>query len=878
MDPTLIATVEPAAQQAAEAVRLARVDSRRALDLAHAARAAEGGDAETEALVERALGLVATEACRMVDAVRHLRRAVRLANRAGDPTLVAEARLDLAAALALRGRLGEALSEAERAGEGLRGPVAARLMMRRALVLQRLGHHDEALAGYRQALVRLRRNGDREWEARLLCNRGVLHAFRGDLHAAESDLLRAEWLHDELGLDLAAAQVRHNLGFVAARRGDVPAALARYDRVDEEYRRVGVERAVLQLDRCEVLLSVNLVAEARRAAEQAVAELEGADLEADLAEARLILSDAALRDGDPAAARFQAEQARRAFVAQRRPSWAVVARYAALRAAWSAGERSPATLAAARRTSEGLAAARWDMAALDARLIAGRIALQQGRPNVARRELARAGRARGHGPVSLRTGAWHAEALLRHSSGNLRGAQSAVSAGLRVAEQHRAALGATELRAHASAHAADLAALGVRLALEAGSARRVLLAAERSRKGIWQLAPARPPDDGALAAELAELRRVLAEIQRGIAEGKGTADLLRRQRELEAAIRRRSRQARGQSAAARPSAIAIDALAGRLGDAALVEFVADEGQLHAVTLIDGRARLWPLGAEADAAVELATIGFALRRLALGHGSGASLQAFTGSAAEAVQRLDAHLLAPLRAALGDRPLVLVPTGALYATPWPALPSCAGRPVVVAPSAALWHRASLAAPAAPPPQEDVLLVAGPGLPGAAEEVRELAALYPRARCLSGDAATGAAVTGAFQRAVHAHVAAHGSFRTDNPLFSSLELADGPLTVYEIEALGHAPARLVLSACDSARAAVMVGDELLGLSSALFSLGTSTVVGSVVPVRDESARELMVAFHRRLAAGRSPAEALAEAQVELGAGTAFVCFGAG
>ena len=81
-------------------------------------------------------------------------------------------------------------------------------------------------------------------------------------------------------------------------------------------------------------------------------------------------------------------------------------------------------------------------------------------------------------------------------------------------------------------------------------------------------------------------------------------------------------------------------------------------------------------------------------------------------------------------------------------------------------------------------------------------------------------------------------------------------------------------------------MVGDELLGLSSALFALGTSTVVGSVVPVRDESARELMIGFHRRLAAGRGPAEALAESQLELsaghdaafGSGAAFVCFGAG
>jgi CHAT domain-containing protein len=144
----------------------------------------------------------------------------------------------------------------------------------------------------------------------------------------------------------------------------------------------------------------------------------------------------------------------------------------------------------------------------------------------------------------------------------------------------------------------------------------------------------------------------------------------------------------------------------------------------------------------------------------------------------------------------------------------------------------------------------------------------------------------VTGAFAGAELAHIAAHGRFRGDNPLFSAMDLADGPLTVYDLEAAGRAPERLVLSACDSALASVVAGEELMGLVSTLFTLGTKTVVGSVVPVRDDQTRELMVGLHRRLRAGRSPAHALAECQVELadaGAGsfpgpTAFVCFGTG
>jgi hypothetical protein len=288
----------------------------------------------------------------------------------------------------LHGRPESGLAEAERARAVLKGPAAARSLMRRALILQRRGRYREALDTYRQALAGLRRAGDREYEARLLCNRGILHAFRGELAMAEADLRRAERLHTELGRPLAAAHIHHNLAWLAARRGDAPAALALYDATDEEYRRLGSDRGVLLHDRCEVLLSVNLVAESREAAEQAVDELARSHLDSDLPEARLTLSDAALLDGDPLTARDQAELADRAFAGQRRYGWAVLARHAKLRAQWAAGERSPAVLAAARRDAADLAARGWAAEALDARIIAGRIALELGLGAAAARYLA----------------------------------------------------------------------------------------------------------------------------------------------------------------------------------------------------------------------------------------------------------------------------------------------------------------------------------------------------------------------------------------------------------------------------------------------------------------------------------------------------------
>ena len=230
------------------------------------------------------------------------------------------------------------------------------------------------------------------------------------------------------------------------------------------------------------------------------------------------------------------------------------------------------------------------------------------------------------------------------------------------------------------------------------------------------------------------------------------------------------------------------------------------------------------------------------------------------------------------------MVLAPTGVLHALPWMSLPSCRGRPVTVCPSAGLWLKAHALAPQAAP--RGTLLVAGPGLAHAAAEVDDLSRVYPRARTLVGSKATTKRFAGAATEADLVHIAAHGSFRDDNPLLSSLRLADGPVTVYDFEGLRPVPRCLVLSACDAGLSAVRPGEELMGLTTALLGGGSKVLVASVTPARDTTSRSLMVAFHQRLTTGASPAQALAEAQVALvrddpeeafGA-TGFVCFGSG
>jgi tetratricopeptide (TPR) repeat protein len=757
---------------------------------------------------------------------------------------------------------------------------AARFEIQRALILQRLGRHDEALSGYRRALPALRRAGDTLWEARLLNNRGILRAFLGDWTAAEADLVRAEQLYGDVGQELWRARVHHNLGFAAGRRGDVPAALSWFDRADEYLRTRDIPRAARLTDRCEVLISARLVGEARRIAEQAVAELERRHLASDLAEARLVLAEAALLQHDFPVAREEAERACRAFSRQQRLPWAALARHAALRAAWRGGDES-ATFTAARRTACALAAAGWASAALEARVIAGQIALRAGRLRVARRELEQAAAARRRGPVALRVSAWHAQALLRRAEGDRRGATAAVNAGLRLLEQHRASLGATELRAYASEHGLELATLGMQLALEQRDARRVFAAAERWRAGSLWLRPVRPPDDRRLAGDLAELRRVSAEIEQAALAGAETAELLRRQAGLEAAIRRRARRSPGLDGTVTPR-VSVGALSETLGERALAEFVVNAGTLHAVVVAAGRATLHDLGPVERVASEIDWLRFGLHRLSGDAPAGRDVARSLRGMSRAASRLDEFLLEPLLNRIDGRALVVVPTAALHALPWSMLPSLHARPLTIAPSASAWQARASSTPVSL--DGAVVLVAGPDVARAQAELDSLQTLYPDARRVDGDGASASAVLAAVDGARLVHVAAHGSFRADNPLFSSLRVADGPVTVYDLEALGRAPSTLVLSACESGLSGVRPGDELMGLASVLLALGTNVLVASIVPVPDDATRRLMCVFHEQLATGAPPAAALAAAQARvagddpasLAAAAGFLCLG--
>jgi hypothetical protein len=839
------------------------------------AAARQAHDADAESTAERALGLAARELNDLPMATRHLRRAVAVADGGALPVTAARARMSLALIRALQGATAEAFALCNAAAEVLGGLDAARLRAQLSLIVQRLGRFADAAAGYREALAVFRREGDRFWEAKLLNNRGVMEAYRGRPQAAEADLARSEHLYMQLGQELAAIDVRWNRGFAAGRTGAIADALEHFAVAGRYYREHGVPRAALLPDHCEVLLAAGLYEEAKDLAAEAVAELGRRRMAADLAEARLMLAQAALAAGDHATAAAAARRAGTAFDRQGRPGWAAVARYVGLRVTWSAGRHDARILRSAVSVADELAAGGWAAPALDARLIAARVALRLGRVEAAAGQLQRAGRPRRHDPLALRVGAWYATALLRLAGADERGAQAALRAGLRAVDQYRLTLGATELRVHVAQHGADLASTGLGLAVRSGRPMSVLAWAERWRARSLLQRPVTPPADTGLSADLAELRTLAADREQAVAAGRDATRLSRRMSALERAIRDRVRRvsADGSAPVAGP---ALARIADAVGDRALIDLTEVDGRYVAVVVTSLGATLHILAPVTAVAPEISALRFGVRRLVTRSDEAARDRA-RRSVGHSAATIDALVLQPLRRVVAERALVVVPSRSLHDVPWSFLPTCAGRPVTLAPSAALALRADEAAPT----EGGVVFIAGPGLPGAEVEVATLAAGYHRAECVVGARATTAAVLAALDGAGCAHVAAHGRFRADNPQFSTLTLADGPLTVYDLETLRSTPRLVLLSACDSGVSAVSSGDELMGFAAALFALGTRTVIASVVPVPDGPTVPVMVDLHDRLRRGESPAEALAGTRVGAGdrdVAAAFVCLGSG
>lgn len=430
-----------------------------------------------------------------------------------------------------RGATKSSLRHLDQAMPKLGGGDLARARVLRGLHLCQSAEPRLAIAELSAVIRELRRHRDDRWLANALIGRGIARSYALRLAEADADFTAAHTLLTALGESGRAAMCLHNKGFVATLAGQLPRALAHY----EEAARAGLDstsRPEALIDRAEALLAAGLVADAGRVLQPALTLLRRCGRGSRLPEALLLAARCALRQDSLDEAITLAGQAEGSFRKQGRPAWIPTAQAVALRARLARGEDVE---------TKAIADLCQPVDAAELRLAAG--------------DLATVAAQRHKGPAQLRALGWLAKA----QTPNRREALHACRAGLKVIEDHQAALTTTWPATALTERALDLVT----------TPRQLLHWAERHRAGRLAYPDLYPPDDPELAKALSALRQARA-------TGQAVETLVA----LERDIRRK-----GLSIATEPTTEPY-----QLPDR-LISFTLHRGRLRVVTVTDGRARM-----------------------------------------------------------------------------------------------------------------------------------------------------------------------------------------------------------------------------------------------------------------------------------------------
>ena len=739
------------------------------------------------------------------------------------------------------------------------------------MLLMRSGDNVSAVGEFEQALPLLDAAPPVE-RARLYLNRGIMHIQAGDLVSSRSDLERSVELGREYDLKVLLAKAAHNLGYLQLLTGDLVGALVSMDEAWPILAPLSpAMQAMAAQDRAEVLLAAGQVADAAEALRAASAAFGSRRLRQRQAQAELVLARLLLMSDEGTVARRVARQASRRFRRRGSEVWALRADLVALAAELASGRR---TLDAETRAEDLAVALGVHGLRDDARLatvLTARAALRSGDIDGASQRLRRV-RLPASAPAATGLMARQVRAELAHRQGRRGTALRHVREGLDDLHAWQSSFGSLDLQTSLVGHGQSLARLGLSLAMEDGRPKVVFELTERARALASRIAPVRPPADPTAAAALAELRRLQVELSQG--DSGTAADLTRRTDRLREEIRQRSWYGAGADLVVEPATLdeVGEALAARQG--ALVSYVVVGDAIRAVVVTEQAATVHELsglrhvrelldGLPADLDVAASQLPQHMRTVVL-----AGLR-------QRLARLAEALWQPLAAAVADRPAVVVPPAALVGVPWSMLPGVGARPLTIARSASSWLRTR---DRATPSRAG--LVSGPDVPRAEEEVLQAAKAWEDVRVLTGPQAVATEVSGLAADVDVLHVASHGRHAADNPLFSGLDLVDGPWFGYDIDRLPQVPSTVVLSACELGRSVGRWGAETIGMTVAWLHAGTACVIASPARVDDDVACDVLARTHEGLATGQPPAVALAEARSATGldAVVPFLCFGAG
>jgi CHAT domain-containing protein/predicted negative regulator of RcsB-dependent stress response len=287
-------------------------------------------------------------------------------------------------------------------------------------------------------------------------------------------------------------------------------------------------------------------------------------------------------------------------------------------------------------------------------------------------------------------------------------------------------------------------------------------------------------------------------------------------------------------------------------DAALIEYYSTGDRLVAAAVTRNSIEITPITVFSRVLHFLHLLRFQLSKFRMG---ATYTQRFEKPLLQATQShlesLYAELIAPLRRHLQAKHLIFVPHGPLHFLPFHALKNgdtylCDTHTISYAPSATVF---ALCQEKLPSNMSTSLVLGLPDerAPQILDEVQSVAAILPNADFFLGDQARTEVLKSKGSQSALIHIATHGTYRQDNPMFSGIRLGDGYLNLYDLYQMRLSARHVTLSGCATGMNFVAAGDELLGLQRGLFCAGAASLLLSLWDVHDRSTAELMQSFYK-------------------------------
>jgi hypothetical protein len=307
-------------------------------------------------------------------------------------------------------------------------------------------------------------------------------------------------------------------------------------------------------------------------------------------------------------------------------------------------------------------------------------------------------------------------------------------------------------------------------------------------------------------------------------------------------------------------------------DAMLVEYYRAGDAFYVCLLSRGDLKIVELGPAPALRRVLQLLRFQLSKFRLGPEYVRTFQPQLLEAAnEHLREFYRQLIAPIERHLEEAAhLIIAPHGFLHYLPFHALfdgERYLGDRFSISytPSASVYYLCSTKN--APPTAGALVLgVPDPSAPYILDEVKAVSSVLSNAEVFVGAEATLEVLREKGSQCRFVHIATHGWFRQDSPMFSSISLGDSQLSLFDLYQL-DLPAELVtLSGCGTGLNVVVGGDELLGLVRGLLYAGAQGVLVTLWDVNDQSTAEFMKLFYEHLKTNPNKAQAMQYATAEI------------